>query len=299
MNKVNIYGGLGNQMFQYAFSIALNKRGKKSQLSFLEYLYYAPHNGFDLPRAFVISLPLHLRGLSFFLNYFGIFYKNKAVGFFLRKFIPWYQKKNHKLFDEKTEFQFDAKVFEQQNVFFRGTWQSELYFKQFAEDIKQQFVFKIPGGKENQNLIKQIADCNAVSIHIRRGDYLSKTWYASHGVIENTSYYNDAIELMESKVYNPRYFIFSDDITWAHENLKISNAIYVNHNTGKKSFGDMYLMSLCKHNIIANSTFSWWAAWLNKFENKIVIAPGEWLNTKDCNELYPKDWIRLQVQEKQ
>lgn len=290
-----MYGGLGNQMFQYAFFTALNACGTKNRLSFSGYLYYKHHNGFDLCRAFNLVLPVQLKLLNFFLLHGGIFYKNRAATFLFRKFVPWYQAKKYKLFREKEEFKFDASVFEQQNVFFTGTWQSEKYFKNIAETIKQKFIFKVPKDEANQKLIEKITNCNAVSIHIRRGDYLSQNWYSSHGVIKSTGYYDNAIHFIESKINNPYYFIFSDDINWVKENLKLINCTYINNNTANNSYADMYLMSLCKHNIIANSTFSWWGAWLNCNENKIVVMPEKWLNTKDCNEIYPEEWIKLKV----
>ena len=295
MNKVSIYGGLGNQMFQYAFFTGLNAHVKNNQLSFSGFLYYKHHNGFDLCRAFRIAMPLHLKLLNFFLTYGSFVYKNKVGSFFFRKLITWYHKKKYFIYAEKEEFEYDANVFKQQNVFFKGTWQSVLYFKDITETIKQKFVFNVPKDRLNQNLADKINDCNAVSIHIRRGDYLSVIWHSSHGVINNTEYYEKAMGYIESKIPHPHYFIFSDDINWVKQNLKTSNCTYVNHNKDKKSFADMYLMSLCKHNIIANSTFSWWAAWLNKNENKIVVMPEKWLNTKDCNQIFPDKWIKLKV----
>ena len=295
MNKVSMYGGLGNQMFQYAFFTALNAQGNKNRLSFSGYLYYKHHSGFDLCRAFKIAMPLHLKLLNFFLNYGGVVYKNKAGAFFFRKLVTWYHQKKYFIYSEKEEFEFDTNVFKQQNVFFKGTWQSALYFKDIAETIMQKFVFNVPEDDANKKIIEQIINCNAVSIHIRRGDYFSENWYSSHNVIKSTDYYTKAIHLIESKINNPYYFVFSDDIEWVKENLKLINCTYINNNKDKKSYADMYLMSLCKHNIIANSTFSWWGAWLNRNENKIVVMPEKWLNTKDCNQIFPDKWIKLKV----
>jgi hypothetical protein len=292
MNKVSVYGGLGNQMFQYAFYKALNVKGHKARLSFSGYLYYKHHNGFDLARAF--KLPEGQGVLKKVLLHGDALYGNKIVAGILRRAISWYDSKKN-IYKEKREFEFDEKVFEQQNKFFVGTWQSELYFKDLAAEIKKDFEFKIPVGEKNKIIAAQINNCNAVSIHVRRGDYLNAHWQKSLGVINGTAYYEGAIKLIETKITAPHYFVFSDDIVWVKENLHLANCTYVDHNKGKLSYADMYLMSLCRHNIIANSTFSWWAAWLNKNADKTVVMPERWLNDNDCKGIFPDDWIRMKV----
>jgi len=294
MNKVAVYGGLGNQMFQYALCTALNENGQKARLSFSCYLFYKHHNGFELARAFKLKLPFQSKALNFFLQHAGFIYKNKIAAGFFRRAIGWHEARQN-AYKEKSEFVFDAAVFSQQNVFFTGTWQSELYFKKIAAQIQKQFVFKAPTDDGNKKLVKEINNCNAISIHIRRGDYLQSHWKQSLGVIKDMEYYKAAAAVMESRVSNPRYFIFSDDMEWVKANLPLAGCIYVDHNKDSSSFADMYLMSLCKHNIIANSTFSWWAAWLNQNPGKIVIMPEKWMNNNACEGLYFNEWIKLKV----
>ncbi len=294
MNKVSVYGGLGNQMFQYAFFTALKKRGKKARISFSGYLYYYHHNGFDLVRAFKIKLPFLLMLLNFFLVYGGFLYKNRVAAGFFRRVIKWYDAKKNS-YKEKKEFEFDSKVFQQTQAFFVGTWQSELYFKDIGPAIKEVFEFKVPVNAENKPIIEKINNCNAVSLHIRRGDYLSNRWKNSLAIINDTRYYIKAMEYINQNVPSPNYFVFSDDIQWVKENLKIPDCTYMNHNKGKNSYVDMYLMSLCKHNIIANSTFSWWGAWLNKNENKIVIMPEKWMNDNACSGIFLERWIKVKI----
>lgn len=294
MNKVAVYGGLGNQMFQYAFCTGLNSRGYKTRLSFTCYFYFKHHNGFDLGRAFTLKLAPQQRLLAFMLEHGAFLHQNKLIKGITRRLALWHEAKQQ-LYKEKHEFITDPEVFTKQQVLFYGTWQSIEYFKQHADVIKQQFVFKQPKDAANKSIIEKINSTNAVSLHIRRGDYLKSHWQNSLHVIKDISYYKKAVAQIEASVKNPAYFIFSDDMQWVKENLPLANCTYVDNNSGKQSFVDMYLMSLCKHNIIANSTFSWWGAWLNSNKNKIVIMPDKWMNDNTCAGIFPEEWIKIPV----
>jgi hypothetical protein len=297
MNKVAIYGGLGNQMFQYALCVALNQKGIKSRISFSNFLYSYPHGGFSLCKAFKIKLQCPLNLLNFFLLNFEFIYKNRFAGFFLRRFIHKYHNCQHAIYKEKIEFEIDENVFNQRSSLLIGIWQVEAYSKDIKNILLKEFVFRMPEDEKNIELIEKIKQSNSVSIHIRRGDYLSDHWQKILGVIKGTAYYKNAIDHINKKIRDPFYFVFSDDSNWVKENLRLGNCIYVDHNTGNNSYIDMYLMSLCKHNIIANSTFSWWAAWLNKNENKIVLIPERWINGKSCEGIFPISWIKIKVDE--
>jgi hypothetical protein len=148
---------------------------------------------------------------------------------------------------------------------------------------------------KNADIAEQIGRVNAVSLHVRRGDYVKnpKTT-ATHGLC-SLDYYHTAIRYIYETVEQPYFFIFSDDMAWVKEHLKIDAPCqYVDHNQGKESFNDMHLMSLCKHHIIANSSFSWWGAWLNSSPEKIVIAPNKWFaNQNNIKDLLPNDWVTL------
>ena len=134
---------------------------------------------------------------------------------------------------------------------------------------------------------------NSVSIHVRRGDYLNGYYYETLGKICDIAYYQRAIGTIKERVDNPHFYIFSDDPDYVTENLTIENATFVNFNRGNDSWQDMYLMSQCKHNIIANSTFSWWGAWLNNNPQKVVVAPSHWFANMDNDEIVLPEWIRL------
>lgn len=282
-------------MFQYAICVALNNKGIKSRILFSHYLYNFHHDGFSLGNAFRIKLDLPSKLLNAVLTYGGIFYKNRISGFFLKRMLVSYQQKKNK-YVEKEEFEFDPEVFNQQGKTIVGIWQAEAYFRDIKEIILKEFEFRTPCDEKNRELIEKIVSSNSVSIHVRRGDYLNDRWKNILGVIRGTFYYDNAVNLISEKVKNPQYFLFSDDIKWAKNNLKLDNCIYVNHNIGRNSYVDMYLMSICKHNIIANSTFSWWAAWLNMNPQKIVTIPEKWIIGKSCEEMYPARWVKIKVE---
>jgi hypothetical protein len=134
-----------------------------------------------------------------------------------------------------------------------------------------------------------------VSIHIRRGDFSKKAETNLYHGILSSDYYKQAIEIISSKINSPKFYIFSDDINWAKENLIVPEAVYASGQISKTHFEDLYLMSQCHHNIIANSSFSWWGAWLNDNPEKIVIAPKNWFNKgpKDTQDIIPGDWIKI------
>jgi hypothetical protein len=282
-------------MFQYAFSVALNQKGKKTRPSFSGFLYDHHHNGFNLARAFKLKLSFPASLLNFFLVHGQFFYKNKFSVAVLRRLIQAYHKKRYTVYREKREFEYDPHVFEQQSVFFMGVWQVESYFKDIKKKIRETFTFNVPDDKINAALIDKINNSNSISVHVRRGDYLNVKWMESLVVIKDNTYYEGAINYMNEKIKDPHYFVFSDDMKWVQENLKLPNVTYVDHNTGAKSYIDMYLMSLCRHNIIANSSFSWWGAWLNKNEQKIVVMPQKWFNRDYCEGIFPKEWIRMKL----
>ena len=138
-------------------------------------------------------------------------------------------------------------------------------------------------------------EVDSVSLHIRRGDYLLPENRELFGGICTLDYYRRAIDYILDKVKNPFFFIFSNDIVWVKENMNISNSLFITWNSGKDSWQDMFLMSKCKHNIIANSTFSWWGAWLNKNPQKIVISPSRFFNVSNNSDIVPDTWTSIQV----
>ena len=179
--------------------------------------------------------------------------------------------------------------------FFNGYFQDEKIFKVYRKELLDVFKFKHELMGENEIIEKKIKSQNSVAVHVRRGDYLNVFY---QDVLSN-HYYEKAMEYISSKVDNPYFYIFSDDTKWVKENLRVKyNYAIIENNSGwNVAANDMHLMSLCKHNIIANSTFSWWGAWLNQNPDKIVIAPKVWLSGKEHYEItkniVPDEWVRI------
>lgn len=287
-------GGLGNQMFQYAAGKALaltHNTNIRLDLSWFDRITES-----DTVRTY--ALACFLFPDSIFISP-EEFKKDKLILFpsrinkLIKKVCPSYQKR---LILEKY-FHYDPFFFgSPSNAYIEGYWQSFRYFEQFSNTIRNDLRFQTPMSVENQNVSSSILATESVSLHIRRGDYVTNTQANSFHGVSTLEYYNTSIKYIYDHVKNPYFFIFSDDIEWVKQNLSIPfPTIYVNHNHNQMAFEDMRLMSLCKHNIIANSTFSWWGAWLNNNSNKIVIAPKIWFqdSTINTSDLIPDTWLRI------
>jgi hypothetical protein len=198
-------------------------------------------------------------------------------------------------FTEK-QFHFDPDILKLRGDFYLdGYWQSEKYFANIDRLIAQEFTVKTPQTGRDKEVAEQMSSCDSVSLHIRRGSYLTPP---HNTVIEPRplTYYHRCVDRIAQTVKNPHFYIFSDDFQWVRNNLKLAyKTTFVDHNKSDKDYEDLRLISLCKHNIVANSTFSWWGAWLNKNPRKIVLSPAEWfkdtsLNTRD---LTPESWVKI------
>lgn len=269
MKIVKFLGGLGNQMFQYAFYLALQKNFKKVKADLTEFKSYPLHNGFELEDIFGIQLPT-LSSFDFNL------YNPINRKWIWRKLRRLYNTKNAYT-EESTEFHFDSSIFnDPHNRYYWGYWQHIDYINSVESELRKAFIFPPLTDSQNRQLIKKIRNNSTVSIHVRRGDYLTVPLL---GGICDEAYYQSAISYMTNKLDSPLFVIFSNDIPWCEETFKELNAVFIDWNTDKQSFRDMQLMSLCDHNIIANSSFSWWGAWLNDNPDKIVISPTRWTNS--------------------
>lgn len=181
------------------------------------------------------------------------------------------------------------------NSYLSGYWQSEKYFFEFDRQIRDDFSFPPVADPTNAALAQRIADTNAISLHVRRGDYASDPKNTSVYELCSLEYYRSAIQHIASRVDHPHFFIFSDDIPWVKKNMPLAFAhTWVDNNSGRDSFNDMRLMSHCKHHIIANSSFSWWGAWLNPHPDKMVVAPKRWFaNGTSSIDLLPSGWEQM------
>ena len=198
---------------------------------------------------------------------------------------------------ERKKIRFDKSLLNlPSNVLLQGYFPSYKYFLSCEDLIREEFSFNTEPSCQNQITMETISSSNSISLHVRRGDYISneKTRYR-FGVC-SPDYYKMAVDYISKNVENPRFFVFTNDPDYVESNLQIKYpTVYVTHNSGIKSYEDMRLMSLCKHNIIANSSFSWWGAWLNNNHGKIVIAPTPPFDKLDISErdFYPKHWVKL------
>jgi hypothetical protein len=286
---VQLKGGLGNQLFQYAAALNLGKHHNvpvKVDISLLT----IPDALIGTKRAFDLLSIQHSIEVANEAEINAV--KGNKLMQQLQKFLPSYKRNIYK----EVSFNYDHYFLESiNNIYLKGYRQSEKYFESITNEIKKTFVIKEELIKEVSNLASQIQSENSVSIHIRRGDYTNAEMLEYHG-IQDVDYYNQAISFIKEKISNPKFYIFSDNINWVQENLYLNEeAQLITINESPTSITDFHLMSCCKHNIIANSTFSWWAAYLNPNPNKIIIAPKRWFNKAnyDTKDLIPSSWIQL------
>lgn len=280
---VKIQGGLGNQMFQYALgrNLSLIHNAEcKIDTSYLQKPNQSSRifrlSGYDIKASEATKEEIN--------SYCSNLQK------FLDKFRP---EKNKKRIKEEGAF-FNSEILKISSGYFDGHWNSEKYFDKNAEIIRKDFQLKSPLSGMAENVAREITSQeNSVSIHVRRGDYVSIQKIANvHGAL-SLSYYSRAISKIQESVKNPHFFVFSDDIEWTKENLSKSVEITFVSNPKIEDYEEMHLMSMCKHNIIANSTFSWWASWLNQNPNKIVISPKNWfVDQNRKTDLLNSSWIQ-------
>jgi len=286
ITKIN--GGLANQLFQYAAGRALAHHHQTELVLDLSWFKNIP--GMNTHRDFQLNLyPIVARIASPEEEARLVFYHGRL----LRR-IPFLPRKW--LHAREKGFQFDPQFFlYPDNTYLDGYWQSSLYFEQIQALIRQELDPIEGPGPENQELIDQMRVVNSVAIHIRRGDYVSNLAANQHHGVCDLDYYQNAIKLIQGSVPDPHFFIFSDDIEWVKKNLPVSGpAVFIGHNIGDQAFQDIRLIATCQHQIIANSSFSWWGAWLNTNPNKIVIGPKRWFATsKNTSTLFPEGWIAL------
>jgi hypothetical protein len=243
-------GGLGNQMFQYAFGFALAKRNKMDiilDIGFFKRTGNWTIRNYELEQLNISKNKICNKGFFFFI--------------ILRKIYK-------------------------SRYYFEGYFQGEKYFADCTEEIRKEFQFK-------ERL--QIPDGNTVAIHIRRGDYVK---LADIHLVCTPAYYENAIAYIQSKIENPVFYVFSDDLKWVRQNINIPrDSVFMNYNPSLPSSHDMQLMSLCKHQIISNSSYSWWAAWLNRNPGKIVVAPDKWFADGRDTDIYIDYIVRISTTE--
>lgn len=272
-----LYGGLGNQMYQYATAVALAERLRTKAYMDLDWFEEVKKDP-----------ELTLRWYE--LDGFGI--APKTPGFIARM--------NLKL-NPPTVFKEDffgyLPQFEQLsgNVILDGYWQSYKYFEAHKDAVVNTFSFLKLEDPEGIKVLSRIQSQNSIALHVRRGDYNTKRGRDFHGLIP-MSYYQKAAADITKKVKSPTFFVFSDEIDWCKQNIKLDHpTVFVDSNTPRTGVEDMRLMAACKHAIIANSSFSWWAAWLSETPDKIIYAPTAWFKgaEHEIDDRLPSSWIKI------
>ena len=287
-DSIMIYflGGLGNQMFQYALAKNWIMQGKKVVANIKH--YYEPGT-----REFILKDVFKNINLNFAGNdqKKAIILKNAEDSF--------YNYKNFRIYSEEQrdgmEKIADMSLLDMTGGVVSGYFANYRYAEKVERELRQDFNFSANNDRKLNEIIKKIQENNCVSVHIRRGDYMTEQNQRIYGGICTLEYYINAMKLMKEKVGSCIFCFLSNDIEWVKENFPISDAIYINSEMFEdyNDWYDMYIMTQCKHNIIANSTFSWWGAWLNQNTNKIVIAPKKWINIYDYKDIYPSNWITI------
>lgn len=305
MDIIRMSGGIGNQMFQYALYLKLVSLGR--EVKFDDVTEYKLDNarpimlwvfGIDYPRASreevteltdaAMDLPSRLR--------------RKLFG---RKSAEYHEKSSD----------YDEEVLKRENAYLCGCFQSERYFKDIEGKVRQAFRFRraeAPEGMESrvEEYGRQIRECEAVSIHIRRGDYLKVA--EVYGGICTEAYYGSAVAYMTERHPGARFFVFTNDEEWAEEwcgrkeregqaagcGKTERRFTVIRGTTEETGYIDLMLMSECRHHIIANSSFSWWGAWLGSAPDKCVAAPAKWLNHSDCRDIFTEDMVRIDAEGK-
>lgn len=277
-------GGLGNQMMNYCLWYYMRYKLQKSAYLYPKLYQLKDHNGYEIGRIFPNTIPPS---------------PSRPIYDELIKILTWIDTKAYNV-SLRIGVQNIYRLFQEFlpiRIINFPNWKNYIFIEKISKDLHEIFYTSINTDEKNYSLITKIQNENSVSIHIRRGDYQNITyWRKILGDICDVKYYKDCLNYINKQIDNPQYYIFSDDILWAKENLAITGAMYVNWNKGIDSWKDMIIMSHCRVNILANSTFSLMGAWLNQRKDAIRIAPTKWRNYyKDTTaDIYiPKSWIHI------
>lgn len=296
---IAIQGGLGNQMFEYAFYLALKEKTDNIVLN--DYLLRREivHNGCELNQLFGIQIPRIWYNDLIIFFYRKLYYTSLCQSLYGRtakSVLSFLRSLGIGVCVEPEHGIFYPAYFSDTYLLYWSTWHSEKYFSAVRSQVLSAFKFREELLNERSRLlVDKIRSKESVSVHVRRGDYfLDDTSAKMYGNICTIPYYNRALKIVREKIKKPSFFIFSDDMEWVKEKLDLpEDAIFIDWNKKGDSWQDMYLMSQSKHNIIANSTFSWWSAWLNNHPDKLVICPDKILNDTNPVDLMPANWIVL------
>ena len=280
MRLIKMTGGLGNQMFIYALYLSMKQQHIDVKIDLSDMVHYHVHHGYEMHKVFglphvEITINQTLKKIVEFL-FFKTILERKQHG----RLEPYFGKQLYPL------------------IYYKGFYQNERYFANCKNVIREAFKFDMQKANNASLQIMNVMnnDKHAVSLHVRRGDYLEPKTFKYSGCVCTTKYYQRAIDRMLEHDSETHFYVFSDGMDWVKDNLELpENTTFVDCNKGEDSWQDMMLMTHCKHNVICNSTFSWWGAWLNDNPNKIVICPNKWSVYEDASKFVPDGWIKVET----
>lgn len=286
MRIVNIIGGLGNQMFQYALMVGLRDAYHEEIYADCSgFSHYHLHNGLELERIFPIELK-RAGGKS-------RWFKSHLLSCYINQFLPFLTK-GYKFEYPDLRFVEDIYTAQYSDCYYMGYWHHYKYVENIRTQLLREYRFKKELNDRNSDVMKSMLREDSVGIHVRRGDYLKEKQYQG---ICDIDYYTRAISIFKEKFKAPVFYVFSNDMRWCEDNLGNlmgdSRVVYVDWNKGEDSYCDMQLMTFCKGLIIANSSFSWWGAFLNNREDRVVVSPKKWLNKKHSPDIQMPEWIKI------
>lgn len=302
MVAVQMSGGLGNQMFEYALYLKLKSLGKEVKID--DFTCYGEGERKKQLEVFGIRCGQDGKaadgsgGRPGFLTYERL--TREEYIFLTDSDLRLQSRLRRKLAGRKdlsyreAGSDYDAEILNREPTLLLGYFQTEKYFKDIEEQVREAYRFRnfVPPRRVLE-YEGQIRDCVSVSVHIRRGDYLDPKYKSLYEGICDASYYERSIERMRELHPEARFFFFSNDMDWVKTHYSGPDCVAVEGNDEDSGYADLYLMSRCAHHIIANSSFSWWGAWLNGSCKKTVIAPKRWLNGRVCNDIYTEEMILL------
>lgn len=289
---INRYsGGLGNQMFQYAFGLNLEKQGKNVIADISWYISNIPfREDFHLEKVFPM---VHIYRDDETVKALNKRLANRGIG---TKIINRVFPKTHYIYLERNEFAYDEKALQTKKEVVQGYWQCYKYVENVSNELRGQLIFSDDLSPKIKRLLEQIEKGNSVFVHLRGGDYVKEPHiYKLYGDICSKDYYRRAVTEIKNKIENPSFWVFTNDKEYAKSVIGKEDVNFITDFVKEpyEDWIDLMLMSKCRHAIIANSSFSWWGAWLMENEDKIVIAPKKWMNRNCDFDIWEPGWVKL------
>lgn len=279
MRLIKMIGGLGNQMFIYALYLRMRRDFPHTRIDLSDMQHYHAHHGYEMQRVFALPPVEHCKPRWVMKILIFLFFR-----------VVLERRQKGSLRPYRTHIAYPL-------VYFKGFYQNERYFADIAQDVRKAFTFDLRQANARSLHLRQalLQDTHSVAIHVRRGDYLQPPFVAACGNVCTLAYYQNAIRAALEADSEAHFYLFSDDLAWVVENLALpaQRFVAVDWNTGADSWQDMMLMSLCRQQVIANSTFSWWAAWLNPHTDKRIYCPTQWTHGNDSSVICLPEWIRI------